>query len=54
VERKLGVEFGIISIKSPDHEIVIEDCTFANNQYGNQELTVGPAQMQPFAVGVTL
>lgn len=39
VERKLGVEFGIISIKSPDHSITIEDCTFANNQYGNQELT---------------
>lgn len=39
VERKLGVEFGVISIKSPDHVMNFEDCTFANNDYGNQELT---------------
>jgi len=39
VERKLGVEFGVISIKSPDHVMNFEDCTFANNEYGNQELT---------------
>ncbi|CAB9508393.1 expressed unknown protein [Seminavis robusta] len=39
VERKLGVEFGIFTVKGPDHDIVMEDCTFANNQFGNQELT---------------
>ena len=40
VERKLGVEFGVVSVKSRDHIVTVEDCTFTKNKYGNQELTV--------------
>ncbi|CAB9502731.1 leucine rich repeat [Seminavis robusta] len=39
VERKLGVEFGILTIKGPDHIVTIQDCTFSNNLFGNQDLT---------------
>lgn len=39
IERKLGVEFGVISIKGTDHNVTIQDTTIANVKFGNQELT---------------
>ena len=39
VERELGVEFGIFTVKGPDHRVTIEDSMFSNNHYGNQQLT---------------
>jgi hypothetical protein len=40
VERKLGVDFGVFSVKGPDHVITVIDSTFSNNKYGDQQLTV--------------
>ncbi|CAB9520705.1 expressed unknown protein [Seminavis robusta] len=47
IERKLGVEFGIITVKGPDHIVTLERCTFSNNQYGN-------ATLAPIGYGISV
>lgn len=40
IARKLGVEYGVITTKTPFHRLEFDSCIFKDNNYGDESLAV--------------